>query len=49
MSPERPDHALARGTLAPDFVLPASDGQRVSLADYRERQPVLLVFYRGWW
>ncbi len=33
------------GTMT-DFALPA---RTVSLADYRGRQPVLLVFYRGWW
>jgi hypothetical protein len=49
MSPDHPEHALTLGTIAPDFKLPAIDGQIVALADYRERQPVLLVFYRGWW
>ncbi len=49
MAAERPEHALALETIAPDFALTATDGQIVSLADYRERQPVLLVFYRGWW
>ncbi len=49
MTDNRPEHAPAPGTAAPDFALPALDGRTVSLADYRGRQPVLLVFYRGWW
>ena len=49
MAVDRPEHALALDTIAPDFALTAIDGQTVSLPDYRDRQPVLLVFYRGWW
>ncbi len=49
MAADRPGHALALETSAPDFALTATDRQIVALADYRERQPVLLVFYRGWW
>ncbi len=49
MPPERPKQGLAIGEQAPDFALPAIDGQTVSLSDYRGRQPLLLVFYRGWW
>jgi hypothetical protein len=32
-----------------DFTLPDQDGHAVSLAELRERGPVLLVFYRGYW
>jgi peroxiredoxin len=35
------------GAAAPDFSLPASDGSLVSLADYRGKSRVLLVFLRG--
>ncbi len=42
-------HGVALGTPAPDFSVSASDGRTVSLGDFRGRQPVLLVFYRGWW
>jgi len=49
MAQEQPAHGVALGTQAPDFSVPASDGRTVSLGDYRGRQPVLLVFYRGWW
>lgn len=35
---------LALGDQAPDFTLPAADGRRVSLADYRGR-PVVVYFY----
>jgi peroxiredoxin len=33
------------GEKAPDFTLKNQDGQEVSLADYRGKQAVLLVFY----
>ena len=33
------------GDMAPPFTLPASTGNTVRLEDYREKQPVLLVFY----
>jgi len=32
------------GTEAPDFTLTDLDGKRVSLADFRKRQPVILEF-----
>lgn len=35
MTDNRPEHALAPGTAAPDFALPALDGRTVSLAHYR--------------
>jgi cytochrome oxidase Cu insertion factor (SCO1/SenC/PrrC family) len=41
--------AFVVGQAAPDFTLPDSTGRSVSLADYRGRQPVVLVFYRGYW
>jgi cytochrome oxidase Cu insertion factor (SCO1/SenC/PrrC family) len=34
---------------APDFTLPDATGAPVSLASFRERTPVVLVFYRGYW
>lgn len=40
---------LADGRLGPDFTLPDQAGRSVSLADYRGRGPMLLVFYRGFW
>ncbi len=49
MADDRPKHALALGTAAPGFALPALDGRVVALGDYRGHQPLLLVFYRGWW
>lgn len=33
--------------LAPDFVLPRHDGELVRLSDFRDKQSVVLVFYRG--
>jgi cytochrome oxidase Cu insertion factor (SCO1/SenC/PrrC family) len=40
---------LRVGEPAPDFTLPAAAGAPVSLASFRERTPVVLVFYRGYW
>jgi len=37
------------GTVAPTFSLPAIDGSTVALEQFRGKQPVVLVFYRGWW
>jgi peroxiredoxin len=38
------------GQPAPDFTLEDSNGKNVSLADYRGKKNVVLVFYRGhWW
>jgi hypothetical protein len=40
---------LRVGEPAPDFTLPDASGAPVSLAAFRERTPVVLVFYRGYW
>jgi cytochrome oxidase Cu insertion factor (SCO1/SenC/PrrC family) len=37
------------GQPAPDFTLEDSDGTKISLADYRGKKNVVLVFYRGHW
>lgn len=37
------------GEPAPDFTLPDATGRPVSLADYRGKKPIVLVFYRGAW
>ena len=41
--------ALHVGERAPDFTLPDATGRPVSLADYRGKKPVVIVFYRGYW
>ena len=41
--------ALKVGERAPDFTLPDASGRPVTLADYRGKKPVVLVFYRGYW
>ena len=41
--------ALRVGEAAPDFTLPDTTGAPVSLASFRGRAPVVLVFYRGYW
>lgn len=37
------------GQPAPDFTLEDSDGKAVTLADFRGKKSVVLVFYRGHW
>lgn len=37
--------SLSVGDLAPDFSLPGSDGKQYTLASYRGRQPVVLVWF----
>ena len=37
--------AVEEGRMAPDFTLPASNGEEISLADYRGKQQVVLYFY----
>jgi len=41
--------ALRVGERPPDFTLPDATGHPVSLAEYRGKKPVVLVFYRGYW
>ncbi len=45
VDPER----VAVGDVAPDFRLERSDESIVSLSQYRDKQDVILVFYRGHW
>jgi AhpC/TSA family len=40
---------LRLGERAPDFTLTDAAGRPTSLADYRGKKPVILVFYRGYW
>ena len=40
---------LRVGERPPDFTLPDAGGRPVTLADYRGKKPVVLVFYRGYW
>ena len=37
------------GQPAPDFSLQNSDGNVITLADFRGKKTVVLVFYRGYW
>ena len=37
------------GQAAPDFTLENFDGKPISLSDFRGKQNVVLVFYRGHW
>ena len=40
---------LAVGEPAPDFTLVDHHGQKVTLSDSKGKNPVVLVFYRGYW
>jgi peroxiredoxin len=40
---------LAVGETAPDFTLVDHKGKKATLSDYKEKSPVVLVFYRGYW
>ena len=40
---------VAIGATVEDFTLPDAAGRPVSLAGYRGKKPVVLVFYRGYW
>lgn len=42
-------NALGVGADAPDFSLPATNGEQVQLRDLLARGPVVLTFYRGDW
>jgi hypothetical protein len=37
--------ALEVGEAAPDFTLPGTTGEQISLSQFRGKQPVLLEFY----
>ncbi|CAA9307467.1 MAG: hypothetical protein AVDCRST_MAG93-5004 [uncultured Chloroflexia bacterium] len=49
MSESKAERGVSVGTIAPTFSLPATDGSIVNLEHFRGKQPVVLVFYRGWW
>lgn len=40
---------IASGEPAPLFVLNTTNGGRVALHERRDRNPVLLLFFRGFW
>ncbi|WP_101756843.1 peroxiredoxin [Oceanicoccus sp. KOV_DT_Chl] len=40
---------FAVGKPAPTFTIPGADGNKISLADYRGKKNVMLLFYRGYW
>ena len=37
------------GDIAPDFTLQDQNGNKATLSDAREKSPVVVVFYRGYW
>ncbi len=49
LPPPVAEGTLKVGVKAPDFTLPNGDGKLVSLSEYIQRSPVVLVFYRGFW
>ena len=40
---------VAVGEMAPDFTLDSHQGTKITLSEAREKSPVVLVFYRGYW
>jgi cytochrome oxidase Cu insertion factor (SCO1/SenC/PrrC family) len=40
---------IKAGQPAPEFTLEDSNGKAISLADFRGKKTVVLVFYRGYW
>ena len=44
-----PSTVLRVGERAPEFTLTEAGGRPVALAEFRGKQPVVLVFYRGYW
>ena len=40
---------VAIGEEAPDFTLESHQGTKITLSEAREKSPVVLVFYRGYW
>ena len=44
-----PSTVLRVGERAPEFTLTEAGGRPVALAGFRGKQPVVLVFYRGYW
>lgn len=43
------DTPIGTGAVAPDFTLEDQSGRKVTLSDARGANPVVLVFYRGYW
>ncbi len=37
------------GDIAPNFRLEDQNGRKITLSDARGKNPVVLVFYRGYW
>jgi cytochrome oxidase Cu insertion factor (SCO1/SenC/PrrC family) len=48
-APTASGSSLKVGAKAPDFALPNGDGKLVTLSEYTQRSPVVVVFYRGFW
>ncbi len=40
---------VATGAVAPDFTLKDQHGRQTKLSESRGKNPVVLVFYRGYW
>ena len=46
--PQR-DAPVTVGETAPDFTLEDQNARKVTLSESRAKNPVVLVFYRGYW
>lgn len=45
----QPKRPVAVGDAAPDFTLEDQNGKKITLSGARGKNPVVLVFYRGYW
>lgn len=45
----QPKRPVAVDDAAPDFTLEDQNGKKITLSDARGKNPVVLVFYRGYW
>ncbi len=44
-TPPSPSTTLKVGDMAPDFTLPATDGKKVTLSEFRGKKNVVLAFF----
>lgn len=49
ISPQSNPQGLKAGELAPDVVMNTSEGISVSLREFYQDQPLVIIFYRGYW
>jgi hypothetical protein len=43
------DNVIKKGDIAPDFTLPNTKGEMITLSDCLKRGPVVISYFRGGW